>query len=107
MRSRLTIVAQESALFAGTLRFNLDPFEAYDDLDIWDALRRVQMAAPTGATPRATPGPSRAASIRNGETSETGSETTFTPEEVEERFVVKSLDMVVAESGKNFSQGKL
>lgn len=107
LRSRLTIVAQESALFAGSLRFNLDPFSAYEDADIWDALRRVQMAAPVGATPRATPGPSRAASIRNGEGSDGGSEPTIVPAEVEERFVVKSLEMVVAEGGKNFSAGAL
>ncbi|KDE04353.1 hypothetical protein MVLG_05232 [Microbotryum lychnidis-dioicae p1A1 Lamole] len=65
LRSRLTIVAQESALFAGTIRFNLDPFEQFEDSDVWDALRRVQMAAPLTPkpTPAATPaGPSRAAS---------------------------------------------
>ena len=79
LRSRLTIVAQESALFAGTLRFNLDPFEAYEDADIWDALRRVQMASPT--SPKQTPGPSRTASLRRetGE-DEGGSETTATEE---------------------------
>ncbi|GAA5859422.1 hypothetical protein JCM1840_004609 [Sporobolomyces johnsonii] len=97
LRSALTIVAQEAALFAGTLRFNLDPFAQYPDAAIWDALRRVQMAAPgfSGLTPRPTPGPSRAPS-------EDG---TITPEETE-RYVIKSLGMEVTEGGKNFSAGQ-
>ncbi|GAA5924113.1 hypothetical protein JCM1841_004577 [Sporobolomyces salmonicolor] len=97
LRSALTIVAQEAALFAGTLRFNLDPFDQYPDSAVWDALRRVQMAAPgfSGLTPKPTPGPSRAAS-------EDG---TITPEETE-RYVIKSLGMQVKEGGKNFSAGQ-
>lgn len=91
-----------SALFAGSLRFNLDPFEAYEDADIWDALRRLQMASPT--SPKPTPGPSRAASLRReaGEDEE-GSETTATEES--ERYIIKSLEHVVQEGGKNFSAG--
>ncbi|GAA5985560.1 hypothetical protein JCM11641_007994 [Rhodosporidiobolus odoratus] len=102
LRSRLTIVAQEAALFAGTLRFNLDPFDQHSDVDIWNALQRVQMAAPgaLGITPRPTLGPSRAASIRSG------SEGTTAADEATERYVVKSLEMVVSEGGKNFSAGQ-
>jgi hypothetical protein len=61
------------------------------------------MAAPT--TPRPTPGPSRAASIR-GSGSEDESDHATATEEIE-RYVVKSLEMVVAEGGKNFSAGEL
>ncbi|GAA5881682.1 hypothetical protein JCM3774_005336 [Rhodotorula dairenensis] len=105
LRSRLTIVAQEAALFAGTLRFNLDPFDEHSDRDVWDALRRVQMAAPGASgitpkpTPRATPGPSRAASIKDDDSD------TIAAEEAD-RFVVRSLDMQVKEGGKNFSAGQ-
>ncbi|VDN53858.1 unnamed protein product [Dracunculus medinensis] len=38
LRSNLTIIPQEPVLFSGTLRFNLDPFEEYDDNQIWQAL---------------------------------------------------------------------
>ncbi|KAK4047206.1 Transporter of the ATP-binding cassette (ABC) [Microbotryomycetes sp. JL221] len=112
LRSRLTIVAQESALFAGTLRFNLDPFDQFEDSDIWDALRRVQMASPL--TPSQTPRASRPASV-NGSATASSSTTTVEEgttvnegDEVEDndRFVIKSLDMLVTESGKNFSQGQ-
>ncbi|BGP12105.1 Transporter of the ATP-binding cassette (ABC) [Rhodosporidiobolus nylandii] len=91
LRSRLTIVAQEA-----------DPFDQHSDADVWNALQRVQMAAPgaTGVTPRPTPGPSRAASVASGSDDSTAAE------EETERYVVKSLDMVVTEGGKNFSAGQ-
>lgn len=62
------------------------------------------MAAPgaSGITPKPTPGPSRAVSPTNSD--DEGSEATATAED--ERYVVKSLDMMVKEGGKNFSAGQ-
>lgn len=95
LRSALTIVAQDAALFAGSLRFNLDPFGQHEDAALWDVLRRVQMASPTQATPTAS-----------RPTSDAGSdEGTVTLEDADERYVVKSLSMEVKEGGKNFSAG--
>lgn len=73
---------------------------------MWDALRRTQMAAPTaGATPRESRAPSRAPSANGTNDDEEGSDATIT--EADERFIVKSLEMVVTEGGKNFSAGEL
>ncbi|KAK4700532.1 hypothetical protein P7C70_g5712, partial [Phenoliferia sp. Uapishka_3] len=48
LRSRLIIVPQDSFLFSGPLRMSLDPFGAHADTDLWDAVRRVHLAAPAG-----------------------------------------------------------
>ncbi|CAG7836472.1 unnamed protein product, partial [Allacma fusca] len=38
VRGRLTIIPQDSVLFSGSLRVNLDPFGRYSDQNIWQAL---------------------------------------------------------------------
>jgi ATP-binding cassette, subfamily C (CFTR/MRP), member 1 len=43
LRSKIAIVPQEPALFSGTLRFNLDPYNRYTDEEIWLALERTSM----------------------------------------------------------------
>ncbi|WEJ95669.1 hypothetical protein PSN45_003193 [Yamadazyma tenuis] len=46
LRSKLSIIPQESLLFEGDIRRNLDPFGESDDDTLWDALRRTGLLEP-------------------------------------------------------------
>ena len=42
-RSQITVIPQEPHLFSGTVRFNLDPFNIYNDQEIWNALKNAHI----------------------------------------------------------------
>lgn len=44
LRSRFSILPQEPIIFAGTLRFNLDPFGKLPDIDLWRAIESAHLA---------------------------------------------------------------
>ena len=43
LRSSISIIPQDSFLFAGSLRENLDPFQKLDDARIWTALEKANL----------------------------------------------------------------
>jgi ATP-binding cassette, subfamily C (CFTR/MRP), member 4 len=43
LRRNLSFVPQEAVMFAGSLRFNIDPFDAVSDTKLWEALRKVRL----------------------------------------------------------------
>jgi ABC-type multidrug transport system fused ATPase/permease subunit len=51
LRSKLGIIPQEPLIFSTTVRFNLDPFSQYSDLDVWGVLDCVNMKETVAALP--------------------------------------------------------
>ncbi|KAF0754251.1 multidrug resistance-associated protein 4-like, partial [Aphis craccivora] len=43
LRSKISIIPQETILFSGTMRNNLDPFNEYPDHVLWNALDEVEL----------------------------------------------------------------
>ncbi|KAG8988966.1 hypothetical protein FRB94_014789 [Tulasnella sp. JGI-2019a] len=46
LRGNITIVSQDVALFSGTVRSNLDPFNEHTDAECWDVLARCHLVQP-------------------------------------------------------------
>ncbi|XP_068082935.1 probable multidrug resistance-associated protein lethal(2)03659 [Anabrus simplex] len=43
LRRKISIIPQEPVLFSASLRFNLDPFDEYDDQSLWRVLEEVEL----------------------------------------------------------------
>lgn len=78
--SKLTIIPQDPTILSGTLRSTLDIFEDYEDIEIFEALRRVHLIKPN--------------------------ETADDAEEGANRSPFFDLDSEVSEGGGNYSQGQ-
>ena len=85
LRERMTTIPQEAQLFAGKIRKNLDPFDQFEDDEIWDILKRVKLASNSSST---TSLPELSNNVG------------------EDRLMIKSLDDKVDQNGKNFSAGQ-
>lgn len=92
LRSNIAIVPQEPTLFTGSLRFNLDPFQEYSDVDIYEALQRVQLCDNLGLS-------NAYVQCRQNATTNTQHNKLYDPESALEKYLV-------AEKGGNFSVGQ-
>ena len=103
LRSSMSVISQDAVLLAGTIRYNLDPFQQYDDAWLHKCLSRVKLVASdeqTGTQDNA-----------NAVPSPTASEDTTELEKHETARSVRatgglSLDFEVKENGANISQGQ-
>jgi len=80
LRSRLSIIPQDPTILSGTLRSTLDVFNEYEDVEIFEALRRVHLLPSEDA-------PEEALDTMNAN-------------------VFRNLDSPVSEGGENFSAGE-
>ncbi|GAM22415.1 hypothetical protein SAMD00019534_055900 [Acytostelium subglobosum LB1] len=51
LRSRLAVIPQDPFIFSGSVRMNLDPFNKHQDLELWEALEKVNMKQVIKAMP--------------------------------------------------------
>lgn len=51
VRQRISIIPQESWLFSGSVRENIDPFKRASDHELWDALKAAHLGEVIGALP--------------------------------------------------------
>ncbi|KAK9448070.1 P-loop containing nucleoside triphosphate hydrolase protein [Limtongia smithiae] len=92
LRMSLTIIPQDPTLFTGTIRSNLDPFDAYSDSDIFSALRHVHLI-------------DNEAEAAAGSSS-SSDDATAAEREARDMNVFYRLDSPVTEGGNNLSQGQ-
>ncbi|TDZ68325.1 ATP-dependent bile acid permease [Colletotrichum trifolii] len=109
LREAITIVPQDPTLFMGTIRSNLDPFDAYTDEQIFEALRKVQLIGPDESTTRpATPSASSMLPATPNLGLIQGEANSSPPASIAptNKNVFLNLSSVVSESGSNLSQGQ-
>ena len=112
LRSSISVIPQDPVLFSGSMRYNLDPFSAYTDADLWRSLEAVQLKAVVAGLPGGGEGGGgrgdghRRAGRRAGGTREmhgrqrpVGSSPPPNPSST-------GLDYKVQEGGSNFSVGQ-
>ena len=51
VRGRIAAIPQEPILFSGSIRSNVDPYNAHSDAEIWLALERVNLKVPADSCP--------------------------------------------------------
>ncbi|EIW82695.1 multidrug resistance-associated ABC transporter [Coniophora puteana RWD-64-598 SS2] len=107
LRSRITFIPQDAALFSGTLRENLDPFNEHEDIECLDVLYRVRMISESAyQSQRTSQMPSRASTSQSAPPDYAASTVVSTSSTELDTKTKISLDTQVSAGGTNFSQGQ-
>lgn len=100
LRSSLSVISQDAVILAGTIRYNLDPFQQYDDAWLNQCLGRVGLGSSHPST--------RKTSLRLQD-SESGSDSNEPEKDHDSELSTLTnlaLDSEVKENGANISQGQ-
>lgn len=103
LREAITIVPQDPTLFMGTIRTNLDPFDAYTDEQIFEALRKVQLIGPNDSPTRSLSPTAGTPTINTPDDAPGSLSASFM---ATNKNVFLDLSSAVSESGSNLSQGQ-
>ncbi|PWN26541.1 P-loop containing nucleoside triphosphate hydrolase protein [Jaminaea rosea] len=87
LRRSISVISQDAVLFAGSLRYNLDPFEEHQDAELWAAMRQAKLIEE-----------------EDSESSPPSGDATPTEDANQPRRL--HLDMEIATDGSNLSQGQ-
>lgn len=106
LRSSLSVISQDAFLLAGTIRYNLDPFQQYEDAWLQKCLSRVKLAdsiIPDGTQETVNASGDNSAEPDGGISSELEKQETAHSARGTRGL---SLDFEVKENGANISQGQ-
>lgn len=116
LRPRISVIPQTPFLFSGTLRKNLDPFDVYEDKQIWDALDATGLRGVVGRlSPMQTETSNATAPVTRTSVQDARSVTlspsssnmpTQQEKQLKKETAVGNLLGYVEEGGSNFSTGE-
>lgn len=102
LRSSLSVISQDAVLLAGTIRYNLDPFQQYDDAWLHQCLQRVGLADGRHETPTDVPYDEK----KSDKIHESEKPHDSFPSNTPNPSLHLNLDFEVSEHGANISQGQ-